>query len=104
MLILPIDSPNTDGVQAVRITIVVTIIFEEPAISSSKNENRAKPLATFFDSINNSVGDQLIWSLDVPTVVFGAPGARIDMILLVAVIDSKSFVNIGHRGAQNSDT
>lgn len=103
MQAFPIDSRDSYAEDGVCVTVEIALVIDGSSIAARKDEYAALSTPAILYTIENALVYQTRRRFHAPAVVRRAPRARIDVVVLIAKIQSGSFVCIGYRRAENAD-
>ena len=102
MLPSVVDSSNSDGIDAIGVTVEIALVPTGSTIPRGEDEDRALPLPPIVDAIDNGLLDEISRPLHGQTIVWWTPAATIDGNVLETIVKSRSFVNVGNRTGKNA--
>ena len=94
---LMVDCPHCNGIDTVRVSVKITLVTVDCAVSTSINVNRAFPATSVGDTVHESLFDEITRSLHRFPVIKRSPAAAVDRGFLEAEVESSGFVNFGNR-------
>jgi len=100
MKALMVDSCDSDGIDAVRVTVKVTLVVMGCAVSTCINENGAFPTTSVGDTVHDSFFDEITGSLHRLSVIGRSPAAAEYRSLLKAEVERRGLVSVGDGSRQ----
>jgi hypothetical protein len=92
-----VDCPHRNRIDAIRITVKITLVTVNCAVSTRVNVNRAFPATSIGDTIHESFFDEITGRLHRLAIVKRSPAAAVDRGVLEPEVESSGFVNFGNR-------
>ena len=100
MKTLVVNGGDGDGIDAVRITVEVTLVVMECTVSTRVNKNGAFPTTPVDDTVDDGFFNEITGSFHRPAIIWRSPAAAVDRGFLEAEVKSGGFVNIGDGSRQ----
>lgn len=97
-----VNRSHRDTVDTVGISIEIAVIVRRGAVARSKDKNRPPAIAAILHAVHDGALDQKPWGIHRLSVVGRSPGARVDVVMLIAVVDGGCFVRIVDRLGQDA--
>lgn len=91
---------DRDGIDAVRITVEVTLVIMGCAVSTRIDENGAFPATSVGDAVYDSFFDEITRRFHRLSVIGRSPAAAVDRSFLEAEVEGRGLVNVGNGSRQ----
>jgi hypothetical protein len=101
---LVVNGCNCDGIDAVRVTIEVTLIAMRCTVSTRVDKNGAFSATSIGDPIHEGLLNEITGCFHRFSVVRGPPAATVDRSFLEAEIKGGSFIDVGDGSRQYSNS
>ena len=101
---LVINAGDGNGIDAVRITVKVTLVLMDCSVSTRVNENGAFPTTPVGDTVHDGFFNEITGGFHCPTIIWGSPATAVDRGFLEAEVKSSGLVNIGDGRRQYPDS
>lgn len=95
MVILPRDGADGDGVATVGVSVKVAVVAISSSVASSKDIDATQTASSLGHTVDKGLQEESSGSCHLDTVVGGAPTARVDLSLLVVVVECLRLLDIG---------
>jgi len=100
MKTLMVDGRDGDRIDAVRITVKVTLVVVGCTISTRVNENRAFPTASIGDTVHDGLFYEIAGRFHRFSVIGRSPAAAKDRGFLEAEVERRGLVDVGNGSRQ----
>lgn len=104
MLTLSVNRANSDAVNGVCVAVKVAVVIVRGTIATGKDVDGSLSATALLDALKHSTLNKNTRRVHGSTVVWRAPGAGVDVVVLVVVGHRDSLVGIRNQLAQNTDT
>lgn len=100
----PVDSADGDRHEAIGVAVKVALIVDGSSIAAGKDKDAALASSALLHAVEHGLDDESTGCLHRTTVVGWTPGARVDVVRLVAVVERRGLVGIGDGSGEDADT
>jgi hypothetical protein len=104
MKALMVDSGDSNGIDAVRIPIKVTLVITGCTVSTRVNENGAFPPTAIGDTVHDGLLDKVTGCLHRLPIIGGSPTTAVDRGFLEAEVERGGLINVGDGSRQYPNT
>lgn len=94
MQALHVDRSNSDRKNTVGIAIEVALVVRTCTVAASENKDRSLAATALLNAVYNGFFDERGGRLHRATVIWWAPGARVDMVSLVGMVKRGRLVGV----------
>ena len=95
MKTLMVNGGDGDRIDAVRITIKVTLVVMDCSVSTRVNKNGAFPTTPVRDTVHDGFLNEITGSFHCLAIIWRSPATAVDRGFLEAEVKSGGLVNIG---------
>lgn len=99
-----VNCADCDTVNRIGVSVEITVVTVGRTVSAGKDVDGAKATTTLLHSLEHCSSNEDIGGLHGLSIVGGAPGARVNIVILDLVHQSFSLVRVADGLAQDSDT
>ena len=103
MQALSIDGAHSDRVLRIGVAVKVALIVDSAAIAGSKDKDGAFALPAVGDAVEHGFGDESTRRFARATIIGWTPRARVDVVLVIAIVESGCLVHVADASAEDSD-
>src|SRR5690242_18238628 len=104
MLVVHVNSAYCDAVDAIRVAVKVAVVIARCTVACRKDVDGALAATSLLYSCHHGFLDQNSWCLHRLAIVWRAPRAGVDVVLLHFIVDSQRFVHIGNLSRKDAYT
>ena len=104
MQAFPVDSADGDREDRVGVPIEVALVLYATPVARGKDEQRPFPASSLVDSVHHRLENEAFRRFHRFAIVRRTPRARIDVVLLVRVVEGRRLVRVGYWRRQYTHT
>ena len=95
-----VDGRDCDGIDAIRITVKVTLVVMGCTVPTRVNKNGAFPATSIGDAIHDGFFNKITGSLHRLSVIGGSPAAAVDRSFLEAEVKRRGLISVANGSRQ----
>jgi len=104
MKTLVVNGGDGDGIDAVRITVKVTLVVMDCSVSTRVNKNGTFPTSPVRDTVHDGFLNEVTGSFHRLAIIWRSPTTAVDRGFLEAEVKSGGLINVGNGPRQYPDS
>lgn len=104
MLTFSIDGCDGNTIDRVGVSVEVALIVRSATVPAREDKDASLSTAAVLYAVEHGFGDQAFWRVHAPPVVWRTPAARVDVIILHAVVERRRLVHVRDGPGQYAQT
>ena len=90
------------GVNAIGIAVKIALVPRHGTIATSKYEYGALSVSTVLNAVEEGLVNDVTWTLHGLAVIWGTPAAGVNVDIMEAIVERRSFVSVRYRAGEDA--